>query len=218
MDEAGASDRPRPGASRLVAVTVGVVLLAFVAVLFTRQPEESRFGPSQILGKAVPEVRGTTLDGATVDVDRLRGKWVVVNFFATWCVPCIQEHPELVRFVEAHRATGDAEVVSVAFSDTEPALRAFFEQRGGDWPVIVGDTGATAIAFGVTGVPESYVVDPTGRVVAKFEGVTRAELDRVIGANDGGGASTGAGATPTTSSTSSTSPTLPTPSTGSGDR
>jgi cytochrome c biogenesis protein CcmG/thiol:disulfide interchange protein DsbE len=59
-------------------------------------------------------------------------------------------------------------------------LRAFFDENGGDWPVIPEDTNRSALAFGVTGVPESYVVSPAGIVVAKFEGVTANGLDRVI--------------------------------------
>ena len=59
-------------------------------------------------------------------------------------------------------------------------MKAFFDQSGATWPVVVGDTGSTALNFGVTAVPESYIVSPDGQVVAKFENVTAAELDSVI--------------------------------------
>jgi cytochrome c biogenesis protein CcmG/thiol:disulfide interchange protein DsbE len=166
--------------ARWGALGVGVVLVALIAVLATSKSLDSRGISSELLGEPVPRVTGATLDGGTFDIDQHRGRWVVVNFFASWCGPCLQEHPELVRFTDEHRAVGDVEVVSVAFSDDAARLREFFDDNGGDWPVIPDDTNRVALEFGVTGVPESYVVDPNGIVVAKFEGVTSAGLDEVI--------------------------------------
>jgi cytochrome c biogenesis protein CcmG/thiol:disulfide interchange protein DsbE len=168
-------------AARWGALAVGLVLLALVVVLATSKSLDSRGISSELLGEPVPRVQGETLDGQTFDIDSYRGRWVVVNFFATWCTPCRIEHPELVAFEERHRASRDAQVVSVAFNNEADDIREFFEQNGGTWPVIPEDTDRVALEFGVTGVPESYVVDPNGIVVAKFEGVTADGLDEVIG-------------------------------------
>ena len=117
----------------------------------------------------------------------------MVNFFATWCVPCQQEHPELVRFAEQHAASGDASVISVAFQDQPEDLKAFFEKNGGDWPVAVGDTAPIALDFGVVKLPESYLVAPNGVIAAKVAGGVRADdLDRVI-SEVGGSAQEGRG-------------------------
>lgn len=167
--------------ARWVAIGVGMVLLAFIAVLATRKSVDERAVSSALIGKPVPALTGTTLTGETFDIDAQRGRWVVVNFFATWCVPCQVEHPELVRFTEEHRGDGLVQVVSVAFQDDPSVIRRFFAERGGSWPVVVGDTGPIALSFGVTGVPESYVVSPDGIVVAKFLGVRADQLDAVMG-------------------------------------
>lgn len=182
-------DGPRggPRAARIAAISVGVVLLLFIVLLATRKSSEDRFGANPLVGRAVPAVSGKTLTGQDVDIATMKGKWVVVNFFATWCTGCRIEHPELVKFSEKHKAAGDAEVVSVAFQDQAAALQSFFDRNGGDWPVIVDDTANTALTFGITGIPESFIVAPNGLVVDHFNGVTAEGLDQVINAYGGKG-------------------------------
>ncbi|SVB87235.1 uncharacterized protein METZ01_LOCUS240089, partial [marine metagenome] len=114
-------------------------------------------------------------------LDDQRGRWVVVNFFSTTCVPCVREHPELVAFADAHRAVDDVRVVSVAFDDRASAVEAFFRERGGDWPVLAATTGRIAVDWGVVAVPESYLVAPSGYVAAKVAGgVERADLESLL--------------------------------------
>ena len=170
---------PRRLAAGLAALS-GIVLLAFVAVLATADGD-SGIPRSPLLEKPAPPIEGVALDGSTFDLDAIRGRWVVVNFFQTTCVPCVEEHPELVAFHDAHRVDGDAVVVSVAFSDSQANVREFFERNGGDWPVLAADTGRYAISYGVAAVPETFLVAPSGIVTSKFiGGVTQDRLEAEI--------------------------------------
>lgn len=176
---------PRRRVGVIVVAIVAVVTVALVAVLAISEPANERRARSPLVGRTVPSLAGKTLDGGRFDIDDQRGRWVVVNFFATWCAPCVQEHPELVAFDREHRVTGDAAVVSVVFSDDPAKARAFFARQGGDWPVLVDEEGSAALDFGVPKVPETYLVSPSGRVAAKFTGgVTHEGLDQAIAAVD----------------------------------
>jgi cytochrome c biogenesis protein CcmG/thiol:disulfide interchange protein DsbE len=183
-DDASESDEldvPRRGRTALaVSLVVAVLAVAFVLVLATRDPATDRKADSALIGRAAPAVAGETVDGGSFDLDDHQGRWVVVNFFATWCLPCQQEHPELTAFDEAHRRAGDARVVSVLYDDSPADAEEYFARNGGDWPVVLDD-GSIANDYGVTGVPETYIVAPNGRVAAKMQGgVTQDGMDRFI--------------------------------------
>lgn len=180
---AATAGRPRGRTALVASIVVGIVMIALIAVLALGDPGGGRDQEqSPLLGRAAPPVVGTTLDDASFDIDEHRGQWVLVNFFATWCAPCVAEHPDLVAFDEAHADGGDVQVVSVAFQNDREDISAFFTANGGEWPVVVdGDLGSIAVAWGVTGVPESFLVSPQGVVVHRFlGGVTVEDLDAVL--------------------------------------
>jgi cytochrome c biogenesis protein CcmG, thiol:disulfide interchange protein DsbE len=171
----------RKGRTALVSASiVGVVMIAFIGLLATRDTGE-REARSALIDRPAPAVVGETLDGAVFDLDELRGRWVLVNFFATWCPPCIVEHPHLVRFHETHAATGEVEVVSVAFQDSVVEIEEFFVEHGGEWPVLADGVSSVAVSWGVTALPESFLVAPNGVVVYKFAGgVTYDDLQYIL--------------------------------------
>lgn len=155
--------RPRRAAI-FVAVPIAVVLMLLVVVLVTRDSAADRADFNPLVDKPAPAIVGTTSDGKPFDLDHLRGKWVVVNFFATWCIPCQQEHPYLVSFDQRHSQAGDVQLISVVFQDAASAVSEFYAKNGGAWPVVDGDQGRMALDYSVVRVPDTYIIDPLGTV------------------------------------------------------
>jgi cytochrome c biogenesis protein CcmG/thiol:disulfide interchange protein DsbE len=182
--EGGAVLEPPVGGRRLPLVSaliLAVVAVALVALLATRAPSSERKTRSPLLGEIAPKTAGRTLDGATVDIDSFRGRWVFVNFFASWCTPCQIEQPQLLAFHQEHTGKGDAELVGVTYDNKASDARAFFAKNGGGWPVIDDPEDSIGVAYGVAQVPETFVISPDGVVVEHFPGgVTTKALDAVI--------------------------------------
>lgn len=156
---------------RWTALSVGLVIVALITVLAVGS--DDRLNPaSRLLGTRVPEMSGETLSGGFYDVDDARGQWVVVNFFATWCTGCINEHPELVALDRWANETGQAEVVAVVFNDPVEDVMAFFDANGGGWPVL--NDPAIPLAFQVSQIPETFIVAPSGQVVQHIQGEIQA--------------------------------------------
>ena len=159
-----------------IALAVGVVGALLVVVLATRESAQARLTGSPLLGKPAPAATARALDGSTVRLADFRGRYVLLNFFATWCVPCLREHPDLISFQNRHVQTGDATVLQVIFDDEVASVRKFIEREGGDWPVLDDPGGKIALDFGVRGPPESFLIDPDGFVVSKIVGEVRIEM------------------------------------------
>jgi len=164
-----------------IAVAVALPVAMLILVLATRPSAQTRAVESPLLGKPAPAAAGATVDGGKAALADYRGRWVVLNFFATWCVPCRTEHPELIRFSQAHEAAGDADVLAVVYSDSASAVRDYQEANGGDWPMITDPDGRIALDYGVGGVPESFLINPDGVIVSKLLGGVRAvDLERLL--------------------------------------
>lgn len=181
LDDPGVVGEGRPRTALVVSAVVAVVVALLVGVLATGDPSIDRQTRSPLIGRLAPPIEGRTLDGEQFSLAGQRGRWVLVNFFATWCNPCLEEHPELAAFAAAHAGAGDATVVSVLFDDKPDKARKVFAQRGGDWPVVIDGEGAVGVAYGVARVPESFLVAPDGTVVQRLVGgVTQRQLDDLL--------------------------------------
>jgi cytochrome c biogenesis protein CcmG, thiol:disulfide interchange protein DsbE len=130
-----------------------------------------------LIGQVAPEITGNdVLTGKRIELSSSLGRWTVLNFFGTWCPPCKREHPEFVAFSEANPTV---QMVSVINEDTQENVRQFFAKNGGNWPVL--DVQRAAVDYGITGLPESYLIAPDGRVAYWFKGgVTQARLQTAL--------------------------------------
>ena len=180
-DETGSDEIGRDAGRRarrvapLVTGALALVLALLMWTLLSADPNRTATADTPLLDQPAPAAVGTFEDGTPFDLSRRKGSWVVLNFFTHNCVPCIEEHPELIEFVDQQRALGaaGAEFYSIVQTSTRAEVAAYFDRYGGDWPVVFDDNYDFQLEFGVVQVPETWIIDPNGivrgRVIGKVE-------------------------------------------------
>jgi cytochrome c biogenesis protein CcmG/thiol:disulfide interchange protein DsbE len=156
--------------SRWLATLPLVALVAVGALFyfFALKRESTEYQPQALVGKPVPDlVLPTLADGTSVRIREVAADGpVIVNFFASWCAPCQIEHPVLMGL----KGRG-VRVVGIAYKDKPPQSQAFLARLGDPFATVLVDLdGRAGVEFGVTGVPETFVVDRDGTVLAKHTG------------------------------------------------
>ncbi|MCP3167132.1 TlpA family protein disulfide reductase [Myxococcus qinghaiensis] len=143
-----------------------VGLLVVLAKGFGRNPHEV---PFMLAGKPAPDFVLRSLDtGEKVSLADLKGRPVVINFWASWCGPCQYEHPVLEW---GQREYGSQAVfLGVVFEDSEDNARAFLRRQGYSFPQLVDPRSRMAVSYGVAGVPETYFISPAGTIQGKHVG------------------------------------------------
>lgn len=162
----------------LRAIVLGGGAAALVVALAVGLTRDPRVLPAVAVGRPAPAFALEDLAGRRVVSGELRGRPMVVNFWASWCTECRKEHPLLMR---AHDRWGDrARFVGIVYQDSAANARRFLTERGeridSTYPNVLDPGARTAIDFGVYGVPETFFVDRAGRIVSKHIGRVTADL------------------------------------------
>ena len=176
-DGVGEPGRRRARLAPVIVAVVAVVVAGLLLVLLGAGGTQQDTADTPLLNRAAPGVVGELADGTPFDLSRRKGSWVVLNFFTSTCVPCQQEHPELIRFDEQQAGIDDgAELYSVVVDDDVESVEAFFADNGGSWPQVYDPDGRFAVAFGVAKVPETWIIDPDGIVRGRIISQVTADL------------------------------------------
>jgi cytochrome c biogenesis protein CcmG, thiol:disulfide interchange protein DsbE len=145
-----------------------LVLGGIVALLVAFAMPDYRQGEASLAGKTAKDFP-LTLDGKQIHLSDLRGKVVVLNFWATWCPPCVEETPSLIQ-LETRIAPQGGMVLGVSVDEDADAYQNFLQQYHINFPTYRDPTKKIAVEYGTTMYPDSYVIDRQGRIARKFVG------------------------------------------------
>lgn len=184
-----AYSRERRTRRRLVVLSLVPIIAVAALLIWATGRSDSRpgglftngsGGEVEVDSALAPDFSVTTFDGETITLSGLRGKVVMVDFWASWCPPCRLESPDLITAYRSFQGR-DVEFVGIDVWDRESAGRSFVAKEGLPYPNALDTNSFITIDYGVTGIPEKFFIDPEGRVVRKYVGPIRAEeLTRII--------------------------------------
>ena len=156
----------RAAVNRRVLLLGGVVVAPLLVILLMNLGRDPHSIRSPLVGRAAPAFALVPVGGGPpVTSEGLKGRPVVLNFWATWCAPCLEEHDVLVRTASA--LGRDVQFLGVAYEDEGDRVRAFLARHGASYPTLLDPEAKAAIAYGVAGVPETYFIDAAGVIRAK---------------------------------------------------
>jgi cytochrome c biogenesis protein CcmG/thiol:disulfide interchange protein DsbE len=176
--DADNKDQPKSsGTARYLLALIPLIVFAGIAfavgkVMYDQEVHSTDISaiPSALIGTKAPKLALTPLDGSNLPAltdDAIKGKLTLVNVFASWCIPCRDEHPVLKELAK----DGRLNIVAINYKDTSENALRFLGELGNPYNAIgIDPNGSAAIDWGVYGIPESYLVSPDGTILYKQVG------------------------------------------------
>lgn len=152
-----------------------VILIPVVALFYFSLTRDPRHLPSALLRKNAPGFDLQTLEGGRISLNGAQGRPVVINFWSTWCGPCIAEHMLVKKIQKIYEPKGVL-FYSILYEDTVENAKKFIERYGKAAPILLDPELRTAIDYGVAGIPETFFIDRNGKVIYKHAGVLTMQL------------------------------------------
>jgi cytochrome c biogenesis protein CcmG/thiol:disulfide interchange protein DsbE len=158
------------GSARIVALVVAVAMLSLLALMIWGIGHQAAgsVGQVPVAVRPAPPFTIQLFEGGVFDLPAFKGKPVMVNFWASWCIPCEQEAATLEKTSRMYRDR--ITFIGVDVQDTDAAAREFVRRFGVSYPNGPDPSGAISVEYGMSGVPETYFVDRTGTIVRKWQG------------------------------------------------
>jgi len=151
----------------LLPLGIFIVLVGFLAVGLRLDPREV---PSPLIGKPAPEIDSKQwIGGSATPLSALAGKVVLVDFWATWCPPCRMEMPSMEHLHRRLQGT-DFAMLAVSEDDESDVVRSFVDEMQLTFPIVLDPAGQVPPRYGVTGYPETFIIDRNGQVIQHFIG------------------------------------------------
>jgi thiol-disulfide isomerase/thioredoxin len=157
-----------------------ILLVLAIGVVSAAPPK-----PDPLLHKPAPEFVRSDLGSRPVDLAALRGRVVLLNFWATWCAPCMVEIPRFVGWQTKYAADG-LQIIGVSMDDDLAPVASLVRKRGVNYPVVMGDEKIGLLYGGVLGLPVTFLIDRQGIVRARYKGeanlgVMESAVQRLLG-------------------------------------
>ena len=155
---------------------IGVIVLLFVINNMGNEPEQGPYPPNYVpaaqrTSAQAPDFSLPTTDGKILKLSSLKGKVVIIDFWATWCPPCRKGIPDLISLKKKYGAKG-FEIVGVSVdTDTKDEVVPFIKEKGMNYPVVYGNMNVYQQYGGIRAIPTSFVIDKQGKIVASYEGL-----------------------------------------------
>ncbi len=170
---------------KFLLITLAAAVVGIGSSLFWAHYQAGNMNDAaaQSVNTEAPDIIATTLDGTQVKLSDLRGKTVFVNFWATWCGPCMQEMPEMNKIYPEYK--DKIVFFAVSIDDARTDYEKYAKESGFEFPMYWGDKNALVNAYGLQGIPASYIIDKYGTITQSHIGgmkekELRAFLDKAL--------------------------------------